>query len=218
MRRASQPSRSWTSSTTGSATRRSLARGRALDDLFRRSRSDRRDGSRSARTPLRRRRAVTSAVLDASAAIELITRRALGLEFADSLAPVPVLWVPDGLFDVEVHAVLRRWELNGMLAAADVTAARLRLANLRLRRGRIGVLVERAWQLRSNVTFPDVCYVALAETLGCPLITGVTLRIGRTRRRYGPLVDGSAGRVGRCSSRCPRLVALGLVALVSLPR
>ena len=48
---------------------------------------------------------MTRAVLDASAAIELVTRSALGLEFAELLAPAPVLWVPDGLFDVEVHAV-----------------------------------------------------------------------------------------------------------------
>ena len=81
----------------------------------------------------------------------------------------------------------------------------------------IGVLVDGPRQLRSNVTFPNTCYVALAETLGCPLITGVTLRIGRTRRRTGrwwtDQLDGLDG------ARSVALVSLPrLVALVSLPR
>lgn len=33
------------------------------------------------------------------------------------------------------------------------------------------VLAERVWALRPNVTAYDACYVALAESLGCPLAT-----------------------------------------------
>jgi predicted nucleic acid-binding protein len=32
-------------------------------------------------------------------------------------------------------------------------------------------LLRRAWELRDNVTAYDGCYVALAETIGCTLIT-----------------------------------------------
>jgi hypothetical protein len=57
---------------------------------------------------------VTQLVLDASAAIELVARTPIGEEIAELVAPDPVFWVPDGLFDVEVDAVLRRWDLNGV--------------------------------------------------------------------------------------------------------
>lgn len=33
-------------------------------------------------------------------------------------------------------------------------------------------LLHRAWDLRNNVTAFDACYVSLAESLGCPLLTG----------------------------------------------
>lgn len=48
-----------------------------------------------------------------------------------------MLSVPDGPFDVEVHAVLRRRDLNGVLEHEDIVAARLRLADLRVRRARV---------------------------------------------------------------------------------
>jgi predicted nucleic acid-binding protein len=33
-------------------------------------------------------------------------------------------------------------------------------------------LIDRMWQLRSNVTAYDAAYVAAAELLGCALVTG----------------------------------------------
>jgi predicted nucleic acid-binding protein len=32
-------------------------------------------------------------------------------------------------------------------------------------------LLGRAWELRANLTISDACYVALAESAGCPLLT-----------------------------------------------
>jgi predicted nucleic acid-binding protein len=32
-------------------------------------------------------------------------------------------------------------------------------------------LVRRVWELRNNLTAYDACYVALAEALGCTLLT-----------------------------------------------
>lgn len=93
------------------------------------------------------------------------------MEIAELIVPTPVLWVPDGLFDVEVNATLRRWDVNGVLAHDDVFAARLRLGELRLRRARVARFVERAWLLRHNITFADACYVALTERLQCSLVT-----------------------------------------------
>jgi predicted nucleic acid-binding protein len=114
---------------------------------------------------------VTELVLDASAGIEMITRTLTGTQLAALIPPAATLWVPDGLFDVEVLAVLRRWDLNAVLSESEVESSRMRLANLRLRRATVASLASRAWQLRPNITFPDACYVALAETLDCPLLT-----------------------------------------------
>ena len=36
----------------------------------------------------------------------------------------------------------------------------------------IAVLLDRMWQLRGNVTAYDAAYVAAAEFLACPLVTG----------------------------------------------
>jgi predicted nucleic acid-binding protein len=114
---------------------------------------------------------VSAVVVDASSAIELLARTSLGRQIARVVPVNAVLWVPDGLFDVEVHAVLRRWDLRSVLTPDQVAACRLRLTSLRLRRAAVSNLTERAWQLRANITFSDACYVALAEALGCPLLT-----------------------------------------------
>lgn len=114
---------------------------------------------------------MSAVVVDASAAVELVARTALGHHVATIVRQHTALWVPDGLFDVEVHAVLRRWDLRSVLAPDQVAASRLRLTSLRLRRAAVSNLTERAWQLRSNITFSDACYVTLAEALGCPLLT-----------------------------------------------
>jgi len=114
---------------------------------------------------------VSALVVDASASVELVARTALGQQLAAFVRTHSVLWVPDGLFDVEVHAVLRRWDLRSVLTPDQVAASRLRLSSLRLRRAAVSNLAEPAWQLRANITFSDACYVALAEALGCPLLT-----------------------------------------------
>lgn len=114
---------------------------------------------------------MTRLVLDASAAVELIARSQLGHQLAARIPAGSSLVVPDGLFDVEVHAVLRRWDLNEVLGGRGVQACLLRLASLRPQRARVVSLSARAWQLRANLTFADACYVALAEALGCSLLT-----------------------------------------------
>lgn len=77
---------------------------------------------------------------------------------------------PD-LIDVETVSVLRkRWQ------AGDLTARRFRAAvddllTLPMDRFPTGPLMIRAYELRSNVTPYDAAYVALAESLGYPLLT-----------------------------------------------
>ena len=80
-------------------------------------------------------------------------------------------WVPDGIFDVEVHATFRRLELRQQVSSEQCRTARLRLGLLRLRRRRVVDLVDLAWSMRANITFSDACYVALAQELDCALFT-----------------------------------------------
>jgi predicted nucleic acid-binding protein len=42
--------------------------------------------------------------------------------------------------------------------------------------------MSRAYELRANVTADDACYVAVAQALGCVLVTGD----GRMARATGP--------------------------------
>lgn len=114
---------------------------------------------------------MTDLVLDASAGIEMIAKSVTGVQLAALVPAGASLWVPDGLFDVEVLAVLRRWDLNSILTVSQVAASWMRLSTLRLRRASVSSLATRAWQLRTNVTFSDACYVALTEALRCPLLT-----------------------------------------------
>jgi predicted nucleic acid-binding protein len=77
---------------------------------------------------------------------------------------------PD-LVDVETVAVLRRRWLAGTLSARRFAAAIEDLEALAIYRyPRLG-LMRRAYELRANVSAYDAAYVALAETLGCELLT-----------------------------------------------
>lgn len=78
---------------------------------------------------------------------------------------------PD-LIDLEVASVFRRQLLAGDL---DVRRAQLALTDLiafPIRRVPHRRLLTRCWDLRANLTVYDAVYVALAELLDLPLITG----------------------------------------------
>jgi predicted nucleic acid-binding protein len=78
--------------------------------------------------------------------------------------------VPD-LADVETTAALRRRWLAGSIEDERFSAALDDLLALPLRRYTTGPLMRRAYQLGANVTPYDAAYVALAEELGCLLVT-----------------------------------------------
>ena len=77
---------------------------------------------------------------------------------------------PD-LIDVETVSVLRRRWLAGNLSDHRFQDAVVDLAALPITRYPVGPFMVRAFELRANVTAYDACYVALAETLRCPLLT-----------------------------------------------
>lgn len=88
---------------------------------------------------------------------------------------------PD-LVDVETISVLRKRWIAGTLTARRFRDAVDDLLALPLTRYPTGPLMSRAYELRANVTAHDASYVAVAEALGCVLVTGD----GRLARASGP--------------------------------
>jgi predicted nucleic acid-binding protein len=78
---------------------------------------------------------------------------------------------PD-LVDVETVAVLRKRWLAGTITAQRFADAVGDLEDLGFDRYPTLGFMRRAWELRASVTACDAAYVALAETLGCELLTG----------------------------------------------
>ncbi|MGH8931286.1 MAG: type II toxin-antitoxin system VapC family toxin [Egibacteraceae bacterium] len=79
------------------------------------------------------------------------------------------------VLDVEVtHALRRLSVVQGVLEAERARAALDDLADLPLTRYPHGGLLSRVWELRHTVTTYDGVYIALAEALGCPLVTADT--------------------------------------------
>ena len=81
-------------------------------------------------------------------------------------------WSAPDLVDVETVSVLRRRWRAGDLTARRFRSAVIDLVSLPIVRFPIGPLMIRAYELRSNVTPYDATYVALAEGLSCPLVSG----------------------------------------------
>lgn len=75
------------------------------------------------------------------------------------------------LIDVEVLSAWRRLTTAGHLDERRADLAITDLRALRLDRVPHGPLLDRCWQLRSNLTMYDAVYVALAEITGAALLT-----------------------------------------------
>lgn len=112
-------------------------------------------------------------VADASAALSALlnagpARRTLGSE---------QIHVPH-LIDSEIANGLRRKVAGGEIEAGAGWAALDSWRHMGMVRYPIFGLLGRIWQLRDNLSVYDASYVALAEQLGCALLTG-DLRLGR---------------------------------------
>lgn len=77
---------------------------------------------------------------------------------------------PD-LLRVEVMSVLRRQVASGKLTTTEADSAIEDLLSLPVSTYPTGPMLGRMWILRNNITPYDACYVALAEALGCTLLT-----------------------------------------------
>lgn len=110
-------------------------------------------------------------VLDASVLANVVgDDGADGLLARERVAHESIVALPD-LADVETVSVLRRRWLEKTLTAQRFAAAVDDLAALPFPRYPALRLLRRAYALRANVTAYDAVYVALAEALGCALVT-----------------------------------------------
>lgn len=112
-------------------------------------------------------------VVDASVAVEILlqTRRGRGLARRLLIDQEQDLHAPH-LLGVEVVQALRRLRIEDKLDAARSDQAVTDLFALGIERHPHELLLPRAWELRENLTIYDGVYVALAEFLDVPLLTG----------------------------------------------
>lgn len=114
-------------------------------------------------------------VVDASAAVSALlnagpARTALGTQ--QLAAP--------HLIDAEVANALRRQVAARRIRPDAGRAALGTLSTLGMTRYPSVGLLQRVWELRDNLRAYDACYVALAEALGCGLLTA-DARISQAR-------------------------------------
>jgi predicted nucleic acid-binding protein len=105
-------------------------------------------------------------VVDASAALSaLLNAGPARGTLADEQVHVP------HLIDPEIANGLRRVVARGQIPADAGWAALDVWRRLGMVRYPVFGILERVWELRANLSAYDATYVALAEHLGCPLVT-----------------------------------------------
>jgi predicted nucleic acid-binding protein len=110
-------------------------------------------------------------VVDASVLANVVGDDGADGDWARQVLQGQELSVPD-LVDVEVVSVLRRRWLAKAINARRFAAAVDDLGVLPADRYPVLPFMPRAYELRANVSAYDATYVALAEQLGCALVTG----------------------------------------------
>ncbi len=127
-------------------------------------------------------------VVDASAVVAALVDGGPAGRWAESMLTDDALAAPH-LMPVEAANILRRGLLHRDLSADTAALAHDDLVNLRIEMFPYEPLAGRVWELRDTLTAYDGWYVALAESLGAPLVT----LDRRLARAHGP----------RCSFRVP---------------
>ena len=110
-------------------------------------------------------------VVDASALVTLVAGRSQ--ETRDEIGRAlsgHELHIPEH-GGAEVLSAIRGLRLGGSISGGIAVQALADYAMMPLRRHPAVPFIPRAWELRHVMTAYDALYAALAETLGCPLVT-----------------------------------------------
>ncbi len=108
-------------------------------------------------------------VVDTSAALTLLLEDPPVPALATRLSGVH-LRAPH-LIDVEFLHALRRLVATARVPAARAAVLRADFGRLKVVRYPHGMLLDRIWELRDNLSAYDAAFVALSEVLDVPLIT-----------------------------------------------
>ena len=112
-------------------------------------------------------------VIDASAAVSaLLNARQARAALATEAVHAP------HLIDTEIASAMRRQVASGAVTAGEGWAALDTWGRLGVTRHPVTGLLDRIWQLRDNISAYDASYIALAEALGCAVLTADG-RLGR---------------------------------------
>jgi predicted nucleic acid-binding protein len=109
-------------------------------------------------------------VIDTSAVLAALAGGHAAKRVKDRIASAGSLHSPH-LLDVEILHALRGLVLGGKISADRAADVRTDFHDLNITRYPLGALSDRVWQLRDNLTAYDACFVALAESLNCELVT-----------------------------------------------
>jgi predicted nucleic acid-binding protein len=111
-------------------------------------------------------------VVDASALADALIDDASMGEAARAVLASDPHWAAPAHLLVEVVSVIRGKVLGGKLGPARAQEAVAALPTLVIDQVDVATLTDRMWQLRGNLSAYDAAYVATAELLDCPLVTG----------------------------------------------
>jgi predicted nucleic acid-binding protein len=106
-------------------------------------------------------------VTDASVLVESLT----GSVAAQEMLVEEQVQVP-AITDIEVASALRKRVRLGQISANDGWHLLDTYRWMAVTRHNVFAMFDRIWELRENVTAYDAAYVALAEAIDCPLVTG----------------------------------------------
>jgi predicted nucleic acid-binding protein len=109
-------------------------------------------------------------VVDASVIIHVLVDAAVEPHIIDQLESANGLLAPH-IIDLEVINGIRKQFFLKKLQAQQALEAINDFKSLTIDRRLTETLIDRIWELRSNLTPYDAAYVALAETVDLPLIT-----------------------------------------------